>query len=49
VAELSLRKVLGGLHYMAGPTLPHGRVLHDYLAGEPAVPTGKLVVTMGTE
>ncbi len=31
VADLPVRKVLGGLHFIADLTLPYGRVLHDYL------------------
>ena len=31
VADLPVRKVLGGLHFIADLTLPFGRVLHDYL------------------
>jgi acetoacetate decarboxylase len=33
VADLPVRKVLGGLHFIADLTLPYGRVLHDYRAG----------------
>ncbi len=33
VADLPVRKVLGGLHFIADLTLPYGRVLHDYLKG----------------
>jgi len=33
VADLPVRKVLGGLHFIADLTLPYGRVLHDYLEG----------------
>ena len=32
VADLPVRKVLGGLHFIADLTLPYGRILHDYLA-----------------
>jgi acetoacetate decarboxylase len=32
VADLPVRKVLQGLHFVADITLPYGRVLHDYLA-----------------
>jgi len=32
VADLPVRKVLGGVHFIADLTLPYGRVLHDYLA-----------------
>jgi acetoacetate decarboxylase len=32
VADLPVRKVLQGLHFIADITLPYGRVLHDYLA-----------------
>ena len=32
VADLPVRKVIGGRHYMADLTLPYGRVIHDYLA-----------------
>jgi len=31
VADLPVRKVLGGVHFLADLTLPYGRVLHDYL------------------
>lgn len=31
VADLPVRKVLGGTHILADITLPYGRVLHDYL------------------
>lgn len=30
VADLPVRSVLGGLHFIADLTLPYGRVLHDY-------------------
>lgn len=30
VADLPVRRVLGGLHFIADLTLPYGRVLHDY-------------------
>jgi acetoacetate decarboxylase len=30
VADLPVREVLGGLHFIADLTLPYGRVLHDY-------------------
>lgn len=33
VADLPVKKVLGGTHFIADITLPYGRVLHDYLAG----------------
>jgi acetoacetate decarboxylase len=32
VADLPVRRVLGGTHLIADLTLPYGRVLHDYLA-----------------
>lgn len=32
VADLPVRKVTGGTHFIADLTLPHGRVLYDYLA-----------------
>jgi acetoacetate decarboxylase len=32
VADLPVRKVRGGLHFIADLTLPYGRVLHDYKA-----------------
>ncbi|MBA3487496.1 MAG: acetoacetate decarboxylase family protein, partial [Lysobacter sp.] len=35
VADLPVRNVLGGLHFIADLTLPYGRVLHDYLASPP--------------
>ncbi len=31
VADLPVRRVIGGRHYLADITLPYGRVLHDYL------------------
>ncbi len=31
VADLPVRRVIGGLHFVADLTLPYGRVLHDYL------------------
>jgi acetoacetate decarboxylase len=31
VADLPVRKVMGGLHFIADLTLPYGRILHDYL------------------
>jgi len=33
VADLPVRKVLGGRHFIADLTLPGGHVLHDYLKG----------------
>ena len=33
VADLPVRKVLGGLHAIADVTLPYGRVAYDYLKG----------------
>jgi acetoacetate decarboxylase len=33
VADLPVRRVLGGLHFVANLTLPYGRVLHDYKRG----------------
>jgi acetoacetate decarboxylase len=32
VADLPVRRVVGGMHFIADLTLPYGRVLHDYLA-----------------
>jgi acetoacetate decarboxylase len=32
VADLPVREVVSGTHYIADLTLPFGRVLHDYLA-----------------
>ena len=32
LADLPVRKILGGTHFKADLTLPYGRVLHDYLA-----------------
>lgn len=40
VADLPVRRALGGLHFIADLTLPYGRVLHDYLAGDPATSSG---------
>lgn len=34
VADLPIRRVLGGKHIMADITLPHGTVLHDYIKHE---------------
>ncbi len=31
VAELPVKKVIGGMHFVADMTLPYGRVLHDYI------------------
>jgi acetoacetate decarboxylase len=31
VADLPVRRIIGGAHYIADLTLPYGRVLHDYL------------------
>ncbi len=31
VADLPVRKIVGGAHFIADITLPYGRVLHDYL------------------
>lgn len=31
VADLPVRKVIGGMHFIADLTLPYGRVIHDYL------------------
>lgn len=33
VADLPVRHMIGGKHFIANLTLPYGRVLHDYLAG----------------
>ena len=33
VADLPVKKVIGGTHFIADLTLPYGRVLHDYLHG----------------
>lgn len=35
VADLPVRRVLGGTHFVADLTLPYGRVLHDYLEEAP--------------
>lgn len=32
VADLPVRKIIGGLHFIADLTLPYGRILHDYKA-----------------
>jgi acetoacetate decarboxylase len=32
VADLPVRRIVGGRHYIADLTLPYGKVLHDYLA-----------------
>lgn len=31
VADLPVRKVIGGMHFIADLTLPYGRIIHDYL------------------
>lgn len=31
VADLPVKRVLGGQHFVADLTLPYGRVLYDYL------------------
>ncbi|MGC8508657.1 MAG: acetoacetate decarboxylase [Thiomonas sp.] len=40
VADLPVRKALGGLHFIADLTLPYGRMLHDYLATPTTRPQG---------
>ncbi|HUW38255.1 MAG TPA: acetoacetate decarboxylase [Rhodocyclaceae bacterium] len=40
VADLPVLKAHGGLHFIADLTLPYGRVLYDYLAGQPAPSRG---------
>jgi acetoacetate decarboxylase len=40
VADLPVRKALGGLHFIADLTLPYGRILHDYLAATAAATHG---------
>lgn len=32
VADLPIRRIVGGKHFVGDLTLPHGRILHDYLA-----------------
>jgi acetoacetate decarboxylase len=32
VADLPVRKIIEGLHFIVNITLPYGRILHDYLA-----------------
>jgi len=34
LADLPVRKVLGGLHFISDLTLPYGRVIHDYKASD---------------
>jgi acetoacetate decarboxylase len=36
VADLPVRKVVKGTHYIADLTLPYGKVMHDYLSPGPA-------------
>ncbi|HQU01992.1 MAG TPA: acetoacetate decarboxylase family protein [Acetobacteraceae bacterium] len=36
LADLPVRRVLGGLHFIADLTLPYGRILHNYLADQTA-------------
>jgi acetoacetate decarboxylase len=31
VADLPVRRIIGGSHFIADLTLPYGRVIHDYL------------------
>jgi acetoacetate decarboxylase len=31
VADLPVRKIIGGMHFIADLTLPYGRILYDYL------------------
>jgi acetoacetate decarboxylase len=33
LADLPVRKVIGGMHVIADITLPYGRIVHDYLKG----------------
>jgi acetoacetate decarboxylase len=33
VADLPVKRIIGGKHFIADLTLPYGRVLHDYLKG----------------
>jgi acetoacetate decarboxylase len=35
VADLPVRRISGGLHFIANLTLPYGRVLHDYKTSAP--------------
>ncbi|HTP81488.1 MAG TPA: acetoacetate decarboxylase, partial [Alphaproteobacteria bacterium] len=37
VADLPVRKIVTGRHFIADLTLPYGRVLHDYLAKKKAL------------
>ena len=41
VADLPVRKTVGGLHFIANLTLPYGRVLFDYLARASAPTQGE--------
>ena len=34
VADLPVRRVVGGHHFKADLTLPYGRIVHDYLASD---------------
>ena len=36
LADLPVRECLGGIHILTDLTLPHGRVVHDYLAPPPS-------------
>jgi acetoacetate decarboxylase len=44
VADLPVRRTIGGLHFVADLTLPYGRVLHDYRrdAADPRHPTARV-------
>lgn len=41
VADLPVRQIVGGRHFVADLTLPYGHVLHDYLAEVPSVSTAR--------
>ncbi|WP_287017407.1 acetoacetate decarboxylase family protein [Cycloclasticus sp.] len=34
VADLPVKQVIGGMHFIADLTLPYGRVLHDYMGSK---------------
>ena len=39
VADLPVRRIIGGRHFVADLTLPYGRVLYDYLTEATSAPT----------
>jgi acetoacetate decarboxylase len=48
VADLPVRKILGGSHFIADLTLPYGRVLHNYLSHQDKPALNKQSVGIAT-